>query len=201
MALVAGPDLRDTSWAALGLAARVAVGLVFLMAGSSKLHFSGFSRVVMAAGVPERHAGLVAHLLPRCELALGILLILGVALPVTYWVVLGMLVGFTGLIVASLRRGISFNCGCFGSLSAPVGWPTVFRNVLLIGLVGMGINGAPAFAVWAIAHPSGSTAALPTADALAVAATASLVTIGCFVIDAAFRVRSMVTAFGRTRGA
>jgi len=55
------------------------------------------------------------------------------------WVVLGLLIVFSGAIIINLIRGAQITCGCFnnGPDAEPLSWLTVGRNLMLMTLVGL----------------------------------------------------------------
>lgn len=76
----------------------------------------------------------LAGLIPVLELLTAVALI---ALPVVgAFLALGLLVAFTVVILGVIRSGATVSCACFGATSSsPVGWGSVVRNLLLVGLV------------------------------------------------------------------
>jgi len=115
--------------------ARIAVGVTLLVAGALKLH-SGEGRFLQAVVgfqfLPSRIATIVARLIPPIELSCGVLLLLGIAVPVAAIVAFILLFAFTIAIAHSLLRGLDNNCGCFAAMD-PVRWRLVYRNVVLMG--------------------------------------------------------------------
>ena len=121
------------------MAARVAVGLVFLVAGVLKLREPVWPATAAEFGVPRPVAGA----LPRYELVLGALLVAGVGLPWTAYVALGLLAAFTVAVAVHLVRGDPIPCGCFGESSPmPVGRDTLLRNLVLCWLAWAGRRGS-----------------------------------------------------------
>ncbi len=55
------------------------------------------------------------------------------------WVVLGLLIVFSGAITINLIRGAQITCGCFNNApdAEPLSWMTVWRNLMLMALVGL----------------------------------------------------------------
>ncbi len=94
----------------------------------------GTRDAVHAFGVPGWAAAPVAFLLPVAELAVAVLLVVG---PVVTGVVgaLLLLTLFTVAVAATLARGESPDCHCFGGLRAErVTSRTLFRNVVLLAI-------------------------------------------------------------------
>jgi len=109
--------------------ARIAVGVVLLVAGVAKLCQPSWPATAKAFGAPAR----LIPALPWVEIVLGALLVSGVGLPWTALAAAVLLAGFTLLVAVRLRRGDAVPCGCFGETSpAPVGRDTVLRNLLLV---------------------------------------------------------------------
>ena len=105
---------------------------VFAFAGVSKLFDSGSTRKMMRDfGLPAFVANPFGTVLPFLELGLAVLL-LG---RWSWWGAVGaltLLLIFIVGIAANLVSGRKPNCNCFGQIrSAPVGWGTVARNLVL----------------------------------------------------------------------
>lgn len=108
-------------WATL--AARLAVGLVFVLAGISKLVAPGtFSATLLAYDLlPVALLRPVALSLPWVELVVGLYLLAGLFTRVAAWAAIGLLAVFMLAIGQALLRGLSLeDCGCFGSITAAV---------------------------------------------------------------------------------
>ena len=142
------------------LTARLLLAAVFLVAGIAKLaDLAGSRQALRDFGVPARLADPFGLLLPLAELAVAVALLL----PATaWWGALGavaLLLLFVGGIGSNLARGRQPECHCFGQLhSAPAGWPTLLRNLVLAALAGVVVGfgrSAPGPGVfdWMIALP------------------------------------------------
>jgi uncharacterized membrane protein YphA (DoxX/SURF4 family) len=110
----------------LGFIAEMALGIVFVVAGASKVA-RGREWPVQAAelGAP-RH---VALAVPWWEMTVGALLVAGLGSPWAAIAALVTLIGFTAAIVVQLRRDRHPQCACFGAWStAPLGGRHVARN-------------------------------------------------------------------------
>jgi thiol-disulfide isomerase/thioredoxin len=123
----------------LVLLSRALLALVFAASGVAKLIAQARTRdSLVEFGVPLRVAAAAAVVLVLSELAVPALL-----LPIaTIWYggigALALLVVFTAAIAVNLLRHRKPNCNCFGQLhSAPIGWPTLARNVFLGGIAGL----------------------------------------------------------------
>ena len=118
------------------LIVRVALGLLFVVAGALKLgHASDLAATITAfgLGLPGTLVAIVAVALPPFELLLGIYLIGGWLLPVTSLVAAALLAVFIAVVASVVARGLSVSCGCFGAAdSAPATWWTVGRDALFL---------------------------------------------------------------------
>lgn len=113
------------------MGARIAVGVVLLVAGVAKLYQPSWPATAAAFGAPAR----LVPVLPWGEVVLGALLVAGVGLPWTALLAAGLLSAFAVAVARRVRRGDAVPCGCFGETSPrPVGRDTVVRNVLLVVL-------------------------------------------------------------------
>lgn len=124
---------------ALLLLARVSLAFVFLISSSAKLRdLSGFRRSLAEFGVPQVAISPLAVVIPVGELAL----VLGLLAVPTAWAAgtaaLGLLTVFTAAIAYNMARGRRPDCRCFGELaSGPIGWHSIWRNVLLAAIAGL----------------------------------------------------------------
>src|SRR5438552_8801168 len=130
------------------LFARLCLGGVFLLSSTGKLLDKPGTAANMARypflSVPMRR--LIARVFPYIELAVGVLLILGVFTRLAAVVSLGLFVVFTGLISYDLARGQDTSCHCFGKFSDDKLTPVaVVRNLVLMAL---SVLVAVAFDAW-----------------------------------------------------
>lgn len=120
------------------LLARLLLAVVFVIAGLAKLaDRAGSRQALLGFGVPVRLVAPLAVLLPLAELAVAVALIPTAS---AWWGALGalaLLLLFVAAIGYSLARGRTPDCHCFGQLhSAPVGWATLARNLILAAIAG-----------------------------------------------------------------
>jgi uncharacterized membrane protein YphA (DoxX/SURF4 family) len=128
----------------LSLAARLVLAVVFAAAGWPKLMDpEGTVRSVRAFRlVPEVFVPAFGYGLPMLELALALLLLVGLVTRPAAAVVGVLLVMFMIGIVAAWARGLSIDCGCFGASTGPVVDPAsgyrvdVLRDAGLLILAG-----------------------------------------------------------------
>jgi peroxiredoxin len=114
------------------------LALVFAVAGAAKLSDRVGSRQdIVDFGLPSSLATPLGILLPLAELAVAVALIPPATAPWGALGALALLVLFVAGISYNLARGHQPDCHCFGQLhSAPAGWKTLARNVVLAALAG-----------------------------------------------------------------
>jgi uncharacterized membrane protein YphA (DoxX/SURF4 family) len=128
----------------LGTAVRIGLAAVWLVAGGSKItDLAASGRAVNAYRVmPYDVAKVVGAALPFMEIALGLLLLAGLATRLAASVSVGLLVVFVAGIVSAWARGLSIDCGCFGGggeLAAgqpPSYLPEILRDLGFLVLAG-----------------------------------------------------------------
>ncbi|MBM0240267.1 DoxX family membrane protein [Micromonospora sp. ATA32] len=139
---------RAARWPAvrpwLGVAARLGLAAVWLVAGGSKVgDLAASGRAVNAYQVmPYDVATVIGAALPFVELALGMLLLLGLATRLAAGVSAALLVVFITGIASAWSRGLNIDCGCFGSGGqlaagqAPSYLPEILRDLGFLALAG-----------------------------------------------------------------
>lgn len=100
----------------VGLVARLVLGGVLLVAGALKVvDIAQFRISIMAYQlVGWDVAGIVAVVLPVLEIALGVLLLVGLFTRASAVVGAGLMVVFIGGIAWAWANGLTIDCGCFG---------------------------------------------------------------------------------------
>lgn len=114
----------------VGVVASVVVGLLFVLAGASKLAIGpAWPEQARGFGAPRWAAAVV----PWVELAIGAALVAQLARPLPAIAAIAILLLFTALIVRHLRAGRAPTCACFGAWSAkPVGPGHLARNSVFL---------------------------------------------------------------------
>jgi uncharacterized membrane protein YphA (DoxX/SURF4 family) len=128
----------------LGLLARLGLAAVWLVAGGAKVtDLAGSGRAVAAFRVmPVEAARIVGAALPFVELALGVLLLLGLATRLAGAVSAALFAVYIVGIAAAWTRGLSIDCGCFGGGGQlgpgqhPNYAPDILRDVGLLVVAG-----------------------------------------------------------------
>jgi uncharacterized membrane protein YphA (DoxX/SURF4 family) len=133
------------------LAARLVLGVVFAASGWPKLTDpDGTLRSVRAFRLrPEAVVPAFGYALPAVELAVALLLLVGLVTRPAAIVAACLLVMFMVGIAAAWARGMSIDCGCFGVTGATVADPVrgyvldLLRDAALLAL-----------ALWLVARPA-----------------------------------------------
>ena len=117
---------------ALAPVARIVVGIVFVVAGASKLAAGpGWRRQARELGAPEPTIAPV----PWIELAIGAMLAFDAIPPIPALAAIVMLIAFSALLLMRIREGRRPACACFGAWSArPIGPAHLIRNAVLLAL-------------------------------------------------------------------
>lgn len=99
-----------------GLVLRLVVGVVLVVAGWLKIDNLAESRAATRAYelLPQEVANFVGSLLPFVEVALGVLLILGLLTRASALGAAILMLAFTGAVASAWARGLTIDCGCFG---------------------------------------------------------------------------------------
>lgn len=101
----------------LSTIARIVVGLLLLWAAAAKLRRrEDLPDWLAAYGLPARHANQAAWAVMAAEAIVGLLLVLGVGLPLSAYAAVALGVGFLVALGQARLRGIErLRCGCFGA--------------------------------------------------------------------------------------
>jgi uncharacterized membrane protein YphA (DoxX/SURF4 family) len=136
---------RASTWPkALLMAGRVVLGLVFLVAAYTKLHFNGgwhfgdyhffFAMAIDSYNMlPLWAVELMARVLPILEAVLGALLISSLGLRWVSSITSALLLVFIGAMTRALILHIQIKCGCFGN-DEPLTIFTLLRDSTLLVL-------------------------------------------------------------------
>ena len=131
-------------------AARLVLGGVFVVAGWLKVIDPQSSVAAVRAYrlLPDSVATIVGWGLPFAEIALGILLLAGIATRVAAAVAAVLLIVFIAAVVSAAARGLSIDCGCFGGGGEVAPGQTAYGVEIVRDL------GLLLLAFWLVWHPS-----------------------------------------------
>jgi uncharacterized membrane protein YphA (DoxX/SURF4 family) len=113
-----GQSARMTAgWVWISTAARLGLAAVWLVAGGLKVgDLAGSGRAVNAYEIfPYEVAKVIGAAQPFLEIALGLLLLAGLAVRLSAGLSAGLLIVFIAGIVSAWSRGLQIDCGCFSS--------------------------------------------------------------------------------------
>ncbi len=135
-------ETRLDPWAWVALGARLVLAGVWAWAGWAKVADADAAvRAVRAYDLfPEAVVKPIAWGLPFVELALAVLLLVGLACRPAAWVSAVLFVAFIAMIGSAWVRGLSIDCGCFGGGGASSGADAaryaqeIFRDLVLLAL-------------------------------------------------------------------
>jgi uncharacterized membrane protein YphA (DoxX/SURF4 family) len=100
----------------IGTLARLGLAVVWLISGAIKVSDLNQTYVAVQAYdlLPAGTVSAVAGAVPFLELALGVLLLVGLGTRLTAVVSAVVLLAFIGAVAQAWARGLSIDCGCFG---------------------------------------------------------------------------------------
>ena len=129
--------------------ARVALGAILVTAGALKAIDPQSSVAAVRAYelLPDGLETIVGWALPFAEIALGLLLIAGIATRVIALVSAGLLVIFILAVISAAARGLSIDCGCFGGGGEVAAGQTAYGVEIARDL------GFLMLALWLVWHP------------------------------------------------
>ena len=114
---------------------RVVLGGIFVVAGASKVgHAAEFAQQIAAFRLlPQPVIAPMALVLPFFEILLGGYLVIGLFTRVAAWVAAALLLAFDVAIASAVVRGMTLNCGCFGTHDTTVTtWAEVARDAIFV---------------------------------------------------------------------
>jgi len=144
-AIASETPARASAWPRVLLVlGRVALGLIFLAAAYTKLHFNGgwhfgdyhffFAMAIDSYKMmPTTLVEWMARILPWFEFALGAWLISGVGLRWSGSITSALLLVFIGAMARAKILGLEINCGCFGN-NEKLGAATLIRDSSMLVL-------------------------------------------------------------------
>ena len=118
----------------VGLAVRLIAAGIWLVSGAAKLaDLTAFKQEVAAYEVPPSSlVDVVAYGLPLLEVGLGVYLAIGLLVRPAALLSVALMLLFIGVQAQAWARGLSIQCGCFGSLSREtVGAGSIVRDIAL----------------------------------------------------------------------
>jgi hypothetical protein len=90
------------------------------------------NRVAAYEILPLSLVGVASSVLPWCEIATGLVLVLGPRRPSSIGPAILMLVVFVSAQVIAIGRGLRIECGCFSGIEQTIGMATLTRAVAML---------------------------------------------------------------------
>jgi uncharacterized membrane protein YphA (DoxX/SURF4 family) len=133
----------------VGTLARLGLAAVWLASGLLKAVDPAQTYVAVRAYdvLPREAVAVVAGVLPWFELALGLLLLLGIGTRAVAWLSAGLLLVFIAGVTQAWARGLNIDCGCFGGGGAVAPGQTRYVQEILRD------TGFLLLAAWLIVRP------------------------------------------------
>jgi uncharacterized membrane protein YphA (DoxX/SURF4 family) len=133
----------------IGTLARLGLAGVFLVSGVLKAVDPDQTYIAVRAYdiLPDAGVEVVAALLPWVEIAIGLLLVVGVGTRIVAVLSLALLLVFMAGVVQAWARGLSIDCGCFGGGGAVEPGQTQYLQEMVRD------TGLALLACWLIARP------------------------------------------------
>jgi uncharacterized membrane protein YphA (DoxX/SURF4 family) len=133
----------------VGTLARLGLAAVWLISGGIKAADLSQTYVGVRAYdvLPKQGVEIVAAVLPFLEIALGLLLLVGVGVRAVAVLSAALFVVFIAGVAQSWARGLSIDCGCFGGGGAVAPGDTAYLEEILRD------TGFILLAVWLIVRP------------------------------------------------
>ena len=133
----------------VGTLARLGLAAVWLVSGALKAIDLDQAVVAVRAYdvLPRAAADVVAAVLPFFEIALGLLLLLGIGTRLVAVISGGLLLVFIAGVAQAWARGLSIDCGCFGGGGAVAPGATAYLEEIVRDV------GFLALAAWLVVRP------------------------------------------------
>lgn len=114
------------------LAARLIVGLMFIIVGIGKIsNAAEFAKEIgNYAILPEQLLNIAAISVAWIELFIGLFFLFGVEIKASGLIIFLSLFVFTTAVAIAMAKGLNINCGCYSNIaSQKVGLPKVLENI------------------------------------------------------------------------
>ncbi|MEJ6013250.1 MauE/DoxX family redox-associated membrane protein [Corynebacterium sp. H127] len=139
------PNSRRLGISLISAVSRFGLALVWLISGFQKMSDPlAFRQSVQAYELfPSEMVSLISTVLPPIELALGLLLLLGLFIVPAAAITALFMVCFIFGLASAAARGLEINCGCFSAGEASSSsslWLAILRDLLFLAMAGWAIK-------------------------------------------------------------
>ncbi|EFI33715.1 DoxX family protein [Desulfonatronospira thiodismutans ASO3-1] len=116
---------------------RLYIGGLFVYASLYKINYAvEFAETIANYQlVPYWAVNFLAVTMPWLELICGLMLIIGFRAKAVTVIIGGMMVMFTVALVINVIQDTPISCGCFSTSDELIGWHTVLRDVIWLGMI------------------------------------------------------------------
>ena len=127
---------KTTVKSTIAIIIRLILGFLFIYASLDKIIYpSKFAEVIYNYRLlPVELVNICAILVPWIEVFIGIMLLIGIWVDASAFMLSGITFVFTFLIISAIFRGLNIECGCF-SLDAEgslVSWKRVIEDIFIL---------------------------------------------------------------------
>ncbi|MBC8485774.1 MAG: DoxX family membrane protein [Bacteroidetes bacterium] len=127
---------KTTVKSTIAIIIRLILGFLFLYASLDKIIYpSKFAEIIYNYRVlPVELVNICAILVPWIEVFIGIMLLIGIWIDASAFMLSSITFVFTFLIISAIFRGLNIECGCF-SLDAEgslVSWKRVIEDIFIL---------------------------------------------------------------------
>jgi len=127
---------KTTVKSTIAIIIRIILGFLFLYASLDKIIYpSKFAEVIYNYRVlPVELVNICAILVPWIEVIIGVMLLIGIWVDASAFMLSSITFVFTFLIISAIFRGLNIECGCF-SLDAEgslVSWKRVIEDIFIL---------------------------------------------------------------------
>lgn len=127
---------KTTVKSTIAIIIRLILGFLFIYASLDKIIYpSKFAEVIYNYRLlPVELVNICAILVPWIEVLIGVMLLIGIWVDASAFMLSGITFVFTFLIISAIFRGLNIECGCF-SLDAEgslVSWKRVIEDIFIL---------------------------------------------------------------------
>ena len=127
---------KTTVKSTIAIIIRIILGFLFLYASLDKIIYpSKFAEIIYNYRVlPVELVNICAILVPWIEVIIGVMLLIGIWVDASAFMLSSITFVFTFLIISAIFRGLNIECGCFSldSEGSLVSWKRVIEDIFIL---------------------------------------------------------------------